>query len=239
MTATAIAKERTAALEPLQPRPDQPERWHSFSKPVPFDVAAQQILESHRADGERDDIVTTDLRAWAFGSTDQHTMELVRIPFAGREVGQPLALRELAFSQLCSKVGAPAPYIRQLPSRLQMACMNYGLTRERRPALLRLAGGEARAILSDRYAAADDELLIEMVSDCLDRTGYRNDVMVRAAAVGPHTWLRMTLPNEGVPVKVGDVVEFGIDVGNSELGLRSVQITPVTHRLVCLNGMRA
>ncbi|HJK93164.1 MAG TPA: hypothetical protein RMH85_12105 [Polyangiaceae bacterium LLY-WYZ-15_(1-7)] len=44
MTATAIAEERTAALEPLQPRPDQPERWHSFSEPVPFDVAAEKIL---------------------------------------------------------------------------------------------------------------------------------------------------------------------------------------------------
>lgn len=239
MTTTAIAEERTAALDPLQPRPDQPERWHSFSKPVPFDVAAEQILAAHRADGERDDIVTTDLRAWAFGSTDQETMELVRIPFAGRQVGEPLPLRELAFSQLCSKVGAPAPYIRSLPSKLQIANMNWGLANKQSPALLRLAGGEVRAVLSDRYAAADDELLLEMVSDCLDRTGYRSDVMVRAAAVGPHTLLRITLPNEGVPVKVGDLIEHGIDLGNSELGLRSVQITPVTHRLVCLNGMRA
>jgi hypothetical protein len=35
------------------------------------------------------------------------------------------------------------------------------------------------------------------------------------------------------------VVEHGIDIANSELGLRSVQITPVTYRLVCLNGMRS
>jgi hypothetical protein len=239
MTATAIAEERTAALAPLRPRPDQRERWHTFTDPVPFDVAAQRILDAHREDGERDDVVTTDLRSWAFGSQDGHTMQLVRVPFAGRDPGEPLPLRELAFSQLAQKIGAPAPYLRELPAKLQMACINYGLARREGAALLRLAGGEVRAVLSDRYAAADDALLLDIVSDCLDRTGYRHDVMVRAAGVGPHTVLRLTLPGEGVPVKVDDVIEHGIDLGNSELGLRSVQITPVTHRLVCTNGMRA
>jgi hypothetical protein len=38
---------------------------------------------------------------------------------------------------------------------------------------------------------------------------------------------------------VGDVIEAGIDIANSEVGLRSVQVTPITYRLVCTNGMRA
>ncbi len=237
---TATAAERSApSTESLVPRPDQLEQWHAFSKPVPFDVAATRILDAHRTDGERDDVVATDLRAWAFGSTDSRTMQLVRVPFAGREVGEPMALREQAFSQLCSRFGAPAPYIRTLPPKLQIACMNYGLARDSSAALLRLAGGEVRAVLSDRYAAADDEMLLDMVSDCLDRTGYRADALVRAAAVGPHTLMRITLPGEGKAVRVGDVIEHGIDIGNSELGLRSVQLTPVTYRLVCTNGMRS
>jgi hypothetical protein len=117
MTATAIAEERTAALAPLRPRPDQRERWHTFTDPVSFDVAAQRILDAHREDGERDD-VATDLRSWAFGSQDGRTMQLVRIPFAGRDPGEPLPLRELAFSQLAQKIGAPAPYLRELPAKL-------------------------------------------------------------------------------------------------------------------------
>ncbi|MCH8119055.1 MAG: PQQ-binding-like beta-propeller repeat protein, partial [Planctomycetes bacterium] len=84
------------------------------------------------------------------GSTDGHTMQLVRVPFAGRDPGEPLALRELAFSQLCSKMGAPASYVRGLPAKLQIACMNWGMTRQDSAALLRLAGGEVRAVLSDR-----------------------------------------------------------------------------------------
>ena len=224
---------------PLRPLPDQPERWHTFSEPKPFDEAAQLILDAHHADGVRDDLVTTDLRGWAFGSTDGQSMELVRIPFAGREVGTPLALREHAFGQLCTKVGAPANYLRTLPPKLQIANVNWGLSQKRAPALLRLAGDEVRAIVSDRYAPADDELLLEMVGDTLDRTGYRHDAMVRSVGVGAHTVIRITLPGEGKAVKVGDVIEHGVDIGNSELGLRSVQITPVTYRLVCTNGMRS
>ncbi|MBN4049501.1 DUF932 domain-containing protein [bacterium AH-315-N03] len=166
-------------------------------------------------------------------------MQLVRVPFAGRDPGEPLALRDLAFNQLANKIGAPPGYIKNLPAKLQVANMNWGLAQKKSPALLRLADGEVRAVLSDRYAAADDELLLDMVADCLDRTGFRNDALVRATAIGPHTIMRITLPNEGTPVKVGDVIEHGIDIGNSELGLRSVQVTPITFRLQCTNGMRA
>lgn len=120
-----------------------------------------------------------------------------------------------------------------------MANMNWGMAQHQGSALLRLADDEIRAVLSDRYACIDDEQVLDMVADTLDRAGYRADAGVRAVATGPHTLLRITLPGEAKPVREGDVIEHGIDIANSELGLRSVQITPVTFRLVCLNGMRA
>lgn len=240
MTTTTMPVERTSALAvPLTPRPDQPERWITHSTPVPFDAAAQSILQAHQEDGERDDTAVDRLDTWSFGSSDSESMQLLRVPFAGRLDGELLTLRELAYSQLCAKLGIPAAYIRTLPRKLQEACVNLALVGQNSPALLRIAGDEVRAVVSDRYAAVDDRLLLEVVADTLDRTGFRDDARVRAVAVGPHTLLRITLPNEAIPVRVGDVIEHGIDIGNSELGLRSVQVTPVTHRLVCLNGMRA
>lgn len=224
---------------PLQPARDQAERWLACEKPLPFEVAADRILQSHREDGERDDVIVHRLQSWAFGSAGRGTMALAPVPFDGRPATKPLLLRELAFSQLCTKIGAPASYIRTLSPRLQTACMNWGMVRQDGATLLRLAGGEVRAVLSDKYAAADDALLLDLVGDTLDKAGYRDDARVRALALGTHTVLRITIPNEGTPVKVGDVIEHGIDIGNSELGLRSVQVTPVTYRLVCLNGMRA
>jgi hypothetical protein len=240
MHTTAEAAERTApSAAPLQPRRDQLERWFANEQPVPFDVAAEQVLSAHREDGVREDIVVHQLRTWAFCSSARRAMALMPVPFDGRLDGEPMPLRELAFSQLCAKIGAPPAYVRDLPARLQLACVNWGMVRQQSSALLRLARGEVRAVVSDRYGAADDQLVLEMIADTLDRCGYRKDALVRAVAVGTHTVMRVTLPGEGTEVRAGDVIEHGIDVSNSELGLRSVQVTPVTYRLVCLNGMRA
>ncbi len=63
--------------------------------------------------------------------------------------------------------------------------------------------------------------------------------MVRASATGTTTLMRITLPGDPYIVKPGDVVESGIDLTNSEVGLRSVGITPISYRLVCSNGLRA
>ncbi|MCA9532520.1 MAG: DUF932 domain-containing protein [Myxococcales bacterium] len=223
---------------PLSPRPNQTDRWRCFAHPQPFDAAAQAVLKAaHAQDGERSDVAVTDLRAWAFGSSDARQMELTRVPVAGRITGEPVALRENTFGQLCQKLSTPAPYIRTLPANLQVACMNYGLTQKRTPAPAAPGQGEVRAVLSDRYAAVDNHDLLDMVADCLDRTSLRQEARVGAVATGAHTVLRITLPNDGVPVCVGDVIEHGINLANSELGLRSVQVTPITYRLVCTNGM--
>ncbi len=239
MTAAQPAAERTApSALPLRPRADPHERWIAHKHALPFEEAAQFVLDAHADDGERDDVVAHDLRTWAFGGTDGH-MVLAPVPLLGRSPMSPVPLRELAFSQLCTRIGAPPAYIRELPAKLQIANMNWGMTREKQSALLRVGGGEVRAVVSDRYAALDDAFVLEIVGEVLDRAGFLRDALVRATAVGTSTILRVTVPNEGVAVKVGDVFEYGIDVGNSEVGLRSVQVTPVTHRLICENGMRS
>ena len=236
---TAQTVERTApTTAPLRPLRDQYEKWIAHRDPIPFAEAAQLVLDAHDDDGERDDVVAHDLRTWAFGGHDGH-MVVAPVPLLGRSPMIPIPLRELAFSQLCTRIGAPPAYVRELSPKLQTACMNYGLTKEKQSALLRVGGGEVRAVVSDRYAALDDEFVLETVGEVLDRAGFLSDALVRATAVGTSTILRVTVPNEGVAVRVGDVFEYGLDIGNSEVGLRSVQITPVTWRLKCTNGMRA
>jgi len=100
-----------------------------------------------------------------------------------------------------------------LPAKLQMACMNWGLTRDKQSALLRTAGGQVRAVASDRYAALDDALVLDVVGEVLDRA-YLADCRVRASAVGSHTLLRVTMPSESVAVRKDDVIEWGLDIGN-------------------------
>lgn len=239
MSMSTLAARSTPAIPSLRPRPDQPQNWRAYSQPIPFSDAARVVLGEHARDGERSDVTATDLRTWAFGSVDQDAMHLTRVPLPGRDHGSPVALRELAFAQLCQRIGTPAAYVRTLPTKLQIACMNWGLAQEPQNALLRLAGGEVRAIMSERYAAIDDAFLLELVDDVISRAGYRDDAVVRAVATGPHTVLRITVPSGAEAVQRGDVIEYGLDIANSELGLRSVQVTPITHRLICTNGMRA
>lgn len=234
-----LASVTNGFAESLISLPDQRDHWRSYDTPLGIDEAIELVVRSAEADGPRVDHEAIDLRAWAFGSTDGETMALTRVPFRGRPRREPLRLRDHAFSQLCQRLGAPATYIRRLPAKLQVACMNYGLTRERRPALLRSSGDELRAILSDRYAPLDDTELFDVLGQELDGIGYRDEMRVRSLGTGSTTVLRITLPGEGVPIQKDDVIEYGIDVANSELGLRSVEITPVTYRLVCANGMRA
>ncbi len=238
MNTTHVETAPSPASSPLRPRPDQTERWIAHTRPVVFEDAAQLVLEAHAVDGDRDDVVAHDLRTWGFGGAGG-TMALAPVPLPGREPMQALPLRELAFSQLCARIGAPPSYVRELPAKLQTACMNYGLVKTKQPALLRLGGGEVRAVVSDRYAALDDAVVLDVVGEVLDKAGYLADTRVRASAVGAHMLLRITLPAESIAVRKDDLIEYGLDIGNSEVGLRSVQVTPITYRLVCTNGMRA
>jgi hypothetical protein len=149
-----------------------------------------------------------------------------------------LPLREHAFAQLCARLNVPAAYISRLPSKLALANLNCALRRAPQAALLRLAKGEVRAALSLRYTPVDDRTLLDALSESLVRGGYDKDIRLRSVSIGPHTLLRLTVPTDQRLLKAGDPIEYGLDVGNSELGLRSVEITPVCFRLLCTNGLR-
>jgi hypothetical protein len=66
-------------------------------------------------------------------------------------------------------------------------------------------------------------LLLDVVDGVLSKSGFRSDALVRATSTGPHTILRVTVPSAGVAVCKDDIIEYGLDIANSELGLRSVQ----------------
>lgn len=229
--------------QPLRLLDNQTEHWQNFKEPITFDEAAGIIADAHRADGDRDDLGVGDMSTWAFGPSPDGIAAIAPIPAPGRSQ-HLIPLRRHAFSQLCERAGAPPQYIRKLPVKLQMACMNHGMRQmdeKHRAGTLRLAGGSARAVLSDRYAALDDHLVLDVMETTLRAAGMLGDVRVRALATGPTMALRLTLPGEDIVVKspqVGDVVEIGLDLLNGEIGNRAVSIAPMTYRLVCLNGMR-
>lgn len=232
------------STEPLRLADNQPERWESFpGEGITFYEAASKILEADAKDGERQDLGISRIDDWAFGPAPDGTAALATIPAPGRE-RRLVPLRKHAFSQLCERAGAPSSYIAKLPAKLQMACVNHGMQNAKQNGnLLRLAGGEARAVLSDRYAPFDNHLVIDVLERTLKAAGMLDEARVRSIAYGPTASLRITLPGDDIvvenPTKVGDIVEVGLDLLNGEIGNRAVSITPVTWRLVCLNGLRS
>jgi hypothetical protein len=203
---------------------------------LPFDEAAERFVEQHEGDGVARDLPVMDLRLWGV-APDQERFSLK--PLAGHEA--PKRLRSAAFSMLCSRLGAPAEFIRdKLPAPLQLALLNYLMSQGERPGttMLRLRGEEVTAIVSERYAPLDAVELVDTLRGALARHGLLGSVRVRAVATGVTDVLRLVLPTEVVPVKVGDVSMVGLDVSSSSFGRSAVHVRGVVWRLVCMNGAR-
>lgn len=242
---------RTAGLydadEPLKLCADQPAKWQDFKGDgITFYEAASKILEADENDGERTDVGVASLDTYAFipAPGGSSVACLATIPAPGRKE-KVFPLREHAFGQLCSRVGAPTSYLKKLPAKYQIVLLNHGIQNDaaNNGNTLRLAGDEMRALLSDRYAALDNHVVIEVLEKTLKDAGMLKDARVRSIAYGPTASMRITLPGDDITVKnphqVGDIVEVGLDLLNGEIGNRSISISPVTWRLVCLNGMRS
>lgn len=144
--------------------------------------------------------------------------------------------------QLGSWAGIPAAYWDRMATDapgLLVANVNEWLGRatgERR--LVRTLDGRVRAWLSSSYRPLDNADLLEAALPALARTGTE---VASCEITDTRLYVKVVLPSlrREVPGSrtVGDVVEAGIVLSNSEVGAGSLRIEPFVHRLVCLNGM--
>ncbi len=159
-----------------------------------------------------------------------------------------------AFGQLAARVGptnGSVGYLRACPPRLRTLNVNWWLQNNapQEDALLRVVQGNysqesnvrerarvVRAVLSGRFQPFDDLDLIR----ALEGLPSIDEAVVRWCDVNDlTTHVRLTWPEDRVELRVGDVVERGVHISNSEVGARSVRIQPLVFRLVCTNGMLA
>jgi hypothetical protein len=100
---------------------------------------------------------------------------------------------------------------------------------------------DARAFLSDRYRIMDNEEVLEAILPIISDMG---SVRIESCDVtDTRLWLKIVFPwleteveHEGR--KVGDIVQAGITLGNSEIGCGKTFVDPMIYRLSCLNGAR-
>lgn len=216
----------------LHAQPDAPYAWHSHSRALPLEDAYGMAREHAAKDGAREDRLVRE----------GEPARAVRL--ANGRVGLRLAtdeqlpLRMTAIGQLARGHVRDYRAWSERGERAQLRILDVALRERTRPLRLRLAGGEIRAVLSARYAACDDATLFGFVDDALESQGLAGEALVRDVALGTRTLLRVTFPGEARSVLPGDVIEHGFDLLNSEVGLASLSVTPITYRLLCTNGAR-
>jgi len=114
--------------------------------------------------------------------------------------------------------------------------------RGRADSLLRVMDGHTvRAILSAQYEAFDNLELLRMVQPHAEgglvRWDYTADDVMHLSVSFPSTQVDIR-PGDHTYLPVGgDIVERGIHIANSEVGVRSVTIAAYVYRLVCRNGL--
>jgi len=151
---------------------------------------------------------------------------------------QMLPVRPTAHRQIGTIAGIPAKYYdRMLTDDPDLLAMNvnawFGRRDDRR--MVRTLDGNVRAMLSDRYARIDNFEVAEAILPVLSAAPQ---IKIASCEVTEHR-LYIKAVDERVrgEAKLNDVVEAGVLITNSEVGSGALAITPMIHRLACLNGM--
>lgn len=141
--------------------------------------------------------------------------------------------------QMSSKLEMPIKYwhkcLKEAPELFQDN-VNHWLHEKPTRKMVRTMENTGRAFLSDRFACIDNFDVLEAVLPTLKR----HEVDFKESYItDDKMYLRASIPSiaRDINPQVGDVVEFGVLISNSETGLGKVKINPMLHRLACLNGM--
>jgi len=102
--------------------------------------------------------------------------------------------------------------------------------------MVRTLDGNARAFLSDRYRRIDNDQIFQAAGEALIESGAEVEV-VSTDVTDRKLYLQARFPKMEGEVKVGDPVQGGLIITNSEIGSGALEVRPMIYRLVCTNGM--
>ncbi len=153
-----------------------------------------------------------------------------------------LPLTQLAHRQIGEYLGIPAKYadrmVAEKPLLWAENVREWLASKNGDRRMLRTLDGNIRDFLSDRYQRIDNYEVAEMALSVLgDIPGLR---VVSSQITESRLYIKAVSSEVRGEVKskrVGDFVEAGIMISNSEVGLGAVSIKPFANFLVCTNGM--
>ena len=148
------------------------------------------------------------------------------------------SINENAHSQISARLGIPYRYYQRMQKETpDLLDNNINTWLEKTPErrMIRVLDGYVRAFLSDRYRRLDN---LELCAAVLPVIKEMKNATIESCEVTPtHMYLKVINKKLKAEVAVGDVVQAGFVVSNSEVGLGSLRVEPLVFRLVCKNGM--
>lgn len=158
----------------------------------------------------------------------------LNIPDQGRfEVGP------VAHGQVSAYTGIPKKYYDRMQAYapdLLAANVNQWFTQAPAPRMVRTLDSRARAFLSNRYRILDHEDVLQAVLPALSDAGLGAADIISCEVTERKLYLKALFPKVMGEIKKGDVVQAGIVISNSELGLGAVDAQALVYRLSCSNG---
>src|SRR5215510_4747046 len=162
------------------------------------------------------------------------------VKISEKEGIQRYGITELARRQLAEKLQIPFAYFERMRSeqpRLLDQNVNTWLQSEDERRLVRTLDGQVRAVLSDRFRRLDNWDLAEHLLPILQRLDGARFESVELTDT--RLYLKVVTARVQCEVAVGDVVQAGVVVSNSEVGCGSLAVQPLLFRLKCKNGLIA
>lgn len=151
---------------------------------------------------------------------------------------ETFTLHELAHKQIADRLQIPQRYYNRMrveyPDLLDNNINSwFSKTPERR--MIRTLDGSVRAFLSDRYRRLDNLELADAVLPIIQE--MKSAEVVSSQVTDTHMYIKVINKKLKAEIAVGDVVQAGIVISNSEVGLGSLKVEPLLYRLVCKNGL--
>lgn len=143
-----------------------------------------------------------------------------------------------ADSQLSSYLEIPKGYYDRLRvenTGLLADNVNHGFNRKPQDKrMIRILDGKIRAMLSNRYRRLD---CYDLMQTTLPIMLEEQMMVVSSDITERRLYIRALLPRLQADVKVGDPVQYGLQISSSDVGAGSLRVEPLLFRLVCANGM--
>ena len=148
-------------------------------------------------------------------------------------------IRPHAGAQIAEGLGIPKKYWDRMAGaspELQAENANFWLRRQGGVQTVRVLDGSVRAFLGGSYRVIDHlpvlAGLLPELHDLDDELRWTSSGLTEGKL-----YLKGVTPRLRGEVRVGDAVEGGLVITNSETGLGCLRVQPLLLRLVCLNGM--